>query len=68
MADPHNRSGVEELIQELLPVLHKTAYYLSSDEHEAEDAVQETLARLLQALETTGADPSATTVRAEASK
>jgi RNA polymerase sigma factor (sigma-70 family) len=51
MKRPSPRARAEQLIQDLLPRLHRTAHYLSRDEHEAEDAVQETIARLLAALE-----------------
>jgi DNA-directed RNA polymerase specialized sigma24 family protein len=50
--EPMNpRARAEQLIQDLLPRLHRTAHYLSRDEHEAGDVVQETVARLLDALE-----------------
>jgi RNA polymerase sigma factor (sigma-70 family) len=51
MNHPSPRTRVEKLIQDLLPRLHRTAHYLSRDDHEAEDAVQETIARLLAALQ-----------------
>ena len=42
---------VEQLVEEILPRLYKTAYYLSRNENEAEDVVQETIARLLASVE-----------------
>ncbi|MBN1422696.1 MAG: RNA polymerase sigma factor [Planctomycetes bacterium] len=54
MARPNARRGSEALVEGLLPRLLRTAYYLTRDENEAEDAVQETIARFLEAI---GKDP-----------
>ena len=48
----NDREMIDELVQDLLPELYRLAFYLSRNRLEAEDAVQESLARMLQARET----------------